>query len=82
MSSLNDGIDKARGEMDTAAESVRAAAADIGERSDALLEANETFASENKRQNEEIRALLYIMQCIIILHWFLYAMKMEAGIRI
>lgn len=58
MSSLNGGIDKVRGEMDTAAESVRAAATDIGERSDALLEANETFASENKRQNEETRALL------------------------
>lgn len=58
MSSLNGGIDKARGEMDTAAELVRAAAKDIGERSDALLEANETFASENKRQNEETRALL------------------------
>lgn len=58
MSSLNEGIAEARGEISAAAESAKAAAAEIGANSNALLEANEASASENRRNNEETRALL------------------------
>ena len=58
MSSLNEGIAEARGEISAAAESAKAAAAEIGANSNSLLEANEASASENRRNNEETRALL------------------------
>ena len=58
MSSLNKGIAEARGDISTAAESVKAAAESIDANSDALLEVNETSASESKQHNAEAKALL------------------------
>ena len=58
MSRLSKGIEEARSELGTVAESTKAAASDINASGEALLEANEAAKSENKLQNEETRALL------------------------
>jgi len=56
MSELREGISETKSQLDVAAESMKTA--DIKASSDALLKANESSTSENKRQNEETRALL------------------------
>lgn len=58
MSELSEGISEAKSQLDVAAESMKMATSGIKANSDALLKANESSASENKRQNEETRALL------------------------
>lgn len=58
ISGLNQGLDEARGEIVATSESVKLAASDVKASSNALLETNESAATENKRQNEETRALL------------------------
>lgn len=58
ISSLNEAIDKAKSEIVTASESLKTATSNVKAGSDALLEANEFAATENKHQNEETRALL------------------------
>ena len=55
---MREGISETKSQLDVAAESMKTAASDIKASSDALLKANESSTSENKRQNEETRALL------------------------
>lgn len=58
ISELSECISETKSQLDMAAESMKMAASDIKASSDALLEANESSASENRRQNEETRGLL------------------------
>lgn len=62
MSRMNEEIDESRASMSASVESVKAAAMEIDSNSNALLEANEASASENKHQNAETRAILEMAQ--------------------
>lgn len=55
---LNTGLDKAKGEIDFAAESLNTAASDAKRDREALLKAHEAASNESKQQSAETKALL------------------------